>query len=115
MSGYTALIDSIPPNRLLAIEPATFGFGTVEDFFEFGSPVLGVFHRWILPILASEIMSFFWQETMGARPLATNSHEVFERIGNLPIRIPRQDYQDRLGRLVQLVHCLKDVGTEGPG
>ncbi|MCA9445287.1 MAG: hypothetical protein KC964_31150, partial [Candidatus Omnitrophica bacterium] len=86
----SALTEKIPPNRLIAIEPPTYGFGSVEAFFDFASPVLGPLDRWVVPILASPIMNFFWQETTRARQLAANSHEAFETLGELPIKIPHR-------------------------
>ncbi|MCA9439945.1 MAG: hypothetical protein KC964_04000, partial [Candidatus Omnitrophica bacterium] len=102
------LIETIPPNRLIAIEPPTYGFGSVEAFFDFTSPVLGPFDRWVVPILASPIMEFFWQETTRGGQLATNSHEAFETLGELPVKIPCGDVQDRLGEMVQLVRAASD-------
>lgn len=104
-----ALEQTVPPNRLKAIEPLTYGSGSIEAFLDMATKFLPPSDRWVLAILASDLIDWVWRETRGVGSGSKTTSPV-EHLGSMPIAIPPPDYRERLGEFVARI--VDEIGDE---
>lgn len=101
-SLMTAITELIPTNYLEAVEPPTYGYGSVGAFINMAIQFLPPSERWILAILTSELIDWVWRQTRGEGS-GFNTISPVEHLGMMPIAIPHPDIQERLWEMVERV------------